>query len=252
MTFIIAEAGVNHGGRLDLALRLIAEAKHAGADAVKFQAFDPTRLSPLDWEKRAMLKGLALTETELAMCAAECAHGKTPIEFMVTPMDAEWLEFFCGDAARSQIFNLKRLKIGSGQNRDLYFLAAVAKTGLPVIISNGMATVEQFADSLQVLTSNGATDITILSCVSRYPTPDVDISMAEIREIKTRWPQFAVGFSSHCRSFWPSVAAAYSGATVVEAHLALPGAVGPDVGSSLLPEELAAMVREVRMAGGHL
>lgn len=240
--FIIAEAGVNHGGRLDHALHLIAAAKHAGADAVKFQAFDPTRLSPLDWERRAMLKGLALTREELTMCVAEARHGARPIEFMCTAMDTDWLSFLTDSRM------VKRLKIGSGQNRDLNFLRACADTQLPVIISNGMAaTAIEFPRSVQVLIDNKCKDITILSCVSKYPTPDSYVSLDDVRMLQQSYHGVCkVGFSSHCRSFWPCVAAAACGATVIEAHIALEGTTGVDVPSSLLPYEFEAMVREVR------
>lgn len=165
---------------------------------------------------------------------------------MCTAMDTRWLSFLTHPEYRPMV---KRLKIGSGQNRDSAFLAACAATGLPIIISNGMATDGEFANALQVLISGGATDITVLSCVSRYPTPETDISMDSIRALRAAYPMCKVGFSSHCRSFWPSVAAAYAGAVVVECHIALPGTTGPDIGSSLLPEEFGAMCREIGAIG---
>ena len=233
--FVIAEAGVNHGGRLDHALALIRAAHDAGADAVKFQAFDPERLAPGDYIKRAMLKGLALTRAELTMCAAECGY-VGGLEFMCTPMDEEWLEFIVG-------LDVKRIKIGSGQAGDARFVRACAATGLPMIISNGMVSNEGLMTSLDECPP----DTTVLYCVSKYPTPASDVHLSEIARLR-RVTGMSVGFSSHCRSFWPSVAAVYAGATVVEAHLALPGTDGPDVPSSLLPEEFKAMVREIRGA----
>lgn len=238
--FVIAEAGVNHGGRLNHALALVAAAATAGADAVKFQAFTPLRISPFDYEKQAMLKGLALTADELEILAAECDHKK--IEFLVTPMDDYWLRVV-------EKLGVKRIKIGSGQNRDLGFIYAVATRGLPVIISNGMADDAEFESSVRMLMAPHGSDVTVLACVSKYPTPDVDVSLSEMTRLKGRWPGVDVGFSSHCRSFWPSVAAVYAGATVIEAHLALPGTTGVDVPSSLLPDEFAAMVREIRCVG---
>ena len=237
--FIIAEAGVNHSGRLDHALALVAAAKAAGADAVKFQAFTPLRLAPLDYEKQAMLKGLALTKSELTILHAECRAKQ--IEFLVTPMDEEWLEFVLG-------LGMKRIKIGSAQAKDEKFLAAVAATRLPVIISNGMATDAEIQRALEILSP--CQSITLLSCVSKYPTPETEIDITEIQRLRDEF-LVDVGFSSHCRSFWPSVAAAYAGASVVENHICLPGTTGPDISSSLLPEEFGAMVRGVRRARGH-
>ncbi len=241
-TFVIAEAGVNHSGRLDHALALIAAAKAAGADAVKFQAFTPSVLAPLDWENRAMLKGLALTREELTMCAAEARH--KGIEFFLTAMDSEWLSF-------STSLNVKRFKIGSGQNRDKDFVQAVGilaeSRGQPVIMSNGMADNLEFNTAVAwLLDVMPEKDVTLLSCVSKYPTPDVDMSMSGMEHLRDLWPNVGVGLSSHCRSFWPCVAAAYAGAAVIEAHLALDGTTGVDVPSSLLPGEFAAMIREIR------
>ena len=239
MTFIIAEAGVNHGGRLDHALALIREAKDAGADAVKFQAFTPLRNAPLNYETQAMLKGLALTRSELTILHAECRAKQ--IEFMCTPMDEEWLEFIVG-------LGVKRIKVGSGQVKDKPFIAAVAAAKHPVIISNGMCTEEELDDALCVISDAVDYKIrpTVLSCVSKYPTPETSITMSELKRLRETYTHADIGFSSHCRSFWPSVAAAYAGATVIEQHLALPGTTGPDVPSSLLPSEFKAMVREVR------
>lgn len=242
MTFIIAEAGVNHCGRLDYALALVQQATAAGADAVKFQAFTPTVQAPLDWETRAMLKGLALTREELVMCAAEAR--REGIEFMCTPMDAEWLAF-CVD-----VLGIRRVKVGSGQNRNIPFLREVGATRLPVILSAGMgASVDDMSDAWDYLmgTSRDVLDITFLSCVSKYPTPETEMSLEDMKDLRRIFPNAKVGLSSHCRSFWPCVAAAYAGASVVEVHVKLDeGHKGPDMSSSILPCELKAMVHEIR------
>jgi sialic acid synthase SpsE len=240
MVFVIAEGGINHNGRLDHALALVAAAKNAGADAVKFQAFTPLRIAPLNYETQAMLKGLALTESELTILHAECRAKQ--IEFMCTPMDEEWLDFIVS-------LGVKRIKVGSGQNRDHKFLKAVAAKSLPVIISDGMADNREFCEAVEVLVDGAVPDITVLSCISKYPTPETSISLSELTRLRDLFGGLEIGFSSHCRSFWPSVAAAYAGATVIEQHLALPGTTGPDVPSSLLPEEFRVMVREVRAVG---
>lgn len=239
--FVIAEVGVNHMGRLDHAFALIRAARDAGADAVKFQAFDPTRLAIDDHGKRAMLKSLALTRDELAMCAAETRHAG--LEFICTPMDEEWLAFCVG------VLRVARIKVGSGQNRNKTFLAAVAATGLPVIISNGLGiSTTEFADNIGILGPLPKTDITLLSCMSKYPTPETDIHIADMRHLAWAHPGCRVGFSCHARSFWPSVAAVYAGAECVEKHITLPGLKSPDQTSSIYPDELRAMVREIRYA----
>lgn len=238
--FIIAEAGINMNGRLDHALALVAAAKKAGADAVKFQGFSPTELSPLNWEKRALLKGLWMSPEEMEMLAAECRHKQ--IEFMCTPMGMGWLETLMHPK-----YGMKRIKIGSAQVKDRAFIAAVAACKLPVIISNGMCIPAEFDVAMKILGAHDI-DVTPLSCVSKYPTPDVDMSLDDMFCLKMNYGR--AGFSSHCRSFWPSVAAAYAGATVIEQHICLPGTTGPDISSSLLPGEFQAMVREIRVADG--
>lgn len=235
-TLVIAEIGVNHGGRLDHALALIRAAKDAGADAAKFQMFQPALLCPGNWERQAMLKGLALTREELTMCAAECGH--VGIEFMCTPMDSAALVFLTEYMPAH--LRPKRLKIGSGQAMNRAFAAAIATYGLPVIMSTGMNGGDDTEDMLNIL----GTDVTLLYCVSKYPTPDAAVSLAAMNDLR-KWG-LPVGISSHCRSFWPTVAAVYAGAVVTENHICLPGTEGPDVSSSLLPEEFGAMVREIR------
>ena len=238
-TLIIAELGVNHCGRLDTALVLIAAAKASGADAVKFQAFTPSQLFPGNWKLQAELKGLALTREELLILSAECGH--VGIEFMCTPMDSDWLRFCVG------ALKVKRVKIGSRQASDAAFVKAVAAYKLPVIISNGMLVPSEFARAVNEWLHD-VEDVTVMSCISTYPTPDVAVRLDRLRDLRDDFPERRIGFSSHCRSFWPSVAAVYAGATVTENHLMLPGCTSPDASSSLLPDEFTALVREIRTA----
>lgn len=239
MTFIIAEAGVNHQGRLDHALELIRHAAAAGCDAVKFQAYTPWVLAPTNYETQAMLKGLALTGNELRMLHAEA--GRVGIEFMCTPMDEEWLAFVVS-------LGVKRIKVGSGQAMNLGFVSAAAATKLPVIISNGMMSDTALDDALCAISA--ATDYTVrptvLSCISKYPTPDVAVNLSELERLRSLFPYADVGFSCHSRSMWPSVAAVYAGAVCVEKHICLNGTSGPDISSSLPVDELAHWVKEIR------
>lgn len=234
---------MNHSGRLDHALKLVQVARECGADAVKFQAFTPWRLCPQDYERQAMLKGLALTEPELSMCAAEAR--RLGIEFMCTPMDEEWLDFCVRE------LKVKRVKVGSGQNRDRAFLKYVGDTcmvnNLPIIVSSGMANNEEFQHALHWLTPSAGIDVTALYCVSEYPTPDTRLSMEAMTAMRASLG-VPIGYSSHSPSIWPTVAAVYAGATVTENHIALPGVETPDYSSSLQPEQLRALVREIRYA----
>lgn len=241
MVLIIAEIGINHSGRLDHAMRLIAAAATAGCDVAKFQAYTPFVLSPDNYETQAMLKGLALTREELTMLHAECAF--RGIEFMCTPMDTMWLDFITE-------LGVKRIKVGSAQVADVRFMGAVAGKLLPVIISNGMCTEEQLDAALCTISDTNGYTVrpTILSCISKYPTPDTDIALSEIERLRAKFQYCDVGFSCHARSMWPSIAAVYAGATVVEKHICLLGTTGPDIASSLPVDEVGAWVREIRTA----
>lgn len=240
MTFVIAEAGVNHDGNLGDAIKLINVAAVAGADAVKFQAFTPEKLAEHDYGRRAMLRGLALTLPELAHLARVCEEVK--IEFMCTAFDAQWLEALI-------VLGIKRIKIASGQTAptqpNIRMWEVAKASGLPVIISNG-ARVEKFIDD--ALRALGPGSRTILYCVSDYPTKQEALLLPMIRHMQDRWPQNDIGFSSHCPNLWASVTAArVYGATVIENHITLDrDRSGPDHTSSLLPGELGVMVRELR------
>lgn len=236
--FIIAEAGVAHAGRLDHALRLVAMAADAECDAVKFQAFDPTILGGADYAKRAMLKSLALTGDELKILAAEARY--KGIEFMCTPMDMVWAHFLVKE------LRVKKFKIGSAQAGDRDFVQYVAEYGLPVIISDGMCKPEEFVDSVRILQAENC-PVTAMKCISRYPTPDYAISLEDMTALGER-AGVEVGFSSHCPSIWPTVAAVYAGAVVVENHITLDGVDHPDASSSLSWTQLQSLVREVRYA----
>lgn len=239
-TLIIAEIGVNHGGNVMTALKLIRSASAAGADVAKFQAFTPAIVAPGNYERQATLKGLALTRDELIMCKAECDH--VGIEFGCTPMDTYWLDVCVRD------LHVKRIKIGSGQatNRDL--VDGAARTGLPILISNGMALNNEFAQAVDEWLYD-AVDVTVMSCKSEYPTAEEGISMETLETLRGMYPERKIGFSSHCPRWWASVAAVYAGAACIEQHICDPLHLsGPDISSSLLPVQFRKMVSEIRYA----
>lgn len=239
-TLVIAEGGVNACGNLDVAIEITAAAARAGANAIKWQLFDPEHLAPGDFKRRALLKAHHTTRSEMTMLAAEAE--REGLEFMATAFDAGSLAWLC------QNDMIKRIKIGSGQvsatwsHDELWGMAALSR--LPLIVSNGMCFDSELSDRLRAIEAPK----TVMYCVSKYPTPETQINLSEMQSIPGRIEGVDIGFSSHCRSFWPSVAAVACGAVVIEAHLALPGCASPDAGSSLLPDEFAAMVREIRVA----
>ena len=274
--FIVAEAGVNHNGSLDMALQLVEAAAHAGADAVKFQTFRASELATesapkagyqaartgADETQFAMLKRLELdADAHRRLLAASRKHR---IEFMSTAFDEQSLELLVG-------LGVARLKCSSGDLTNGPYLLALARTGLPVILSTGMATLGDVENALCVLAygytrsaePRGFEDmgaayrsaegkdalqrqVTVLHCTSAYPAPP---SSANLRAMTRMARAFGlkVGYSDHTEGGHIAVAAAALGAAVIEKHFTLDRSLpGPDHSVSLEPAELKAMVRQVR------
>ena len=234
MAFVIAEIGVNHGGNVREAVRLIGVAARVGADAVKFQAYNPELLDP-PGSMRDMIRPLCLSHGDLEglKISAE-AYG---IEFMATPFDPDTLEWLVG-------LGVKRLKISSGGLRDEYLLKAASTSGLPIILSTGMARHGDIWCALRTLKWAG--NVTLLQCTSTYPCPPEDVNL---RAMETLRREFGcqVGLSDHTTSIAIPAAAVALGATVIEKHLtASRDQVGPDHKASLEPNEFASMVEGIR------
>jgi len=233
MVMIIAEVGVNHDGSIVRAKELAHRAKDAGCDAAKFQMFNASLLAPRGSDKYAMLKALEFSFEQMAEVADYCRA--LEIEFMATPFDMM-------SVTALEELGVRRFKIGSGQVKDLAFVKRVGQSGRPVIISNGMCTDDDMGKAL----ANLPDDTTILLCVSLYPTPDDAIQLSEIPRLRQRFRN-PVGFSCHSPSMWPSVAAAASGASVIEKHITLSRtAPGPDHSSSIEVGELKHWVKQIR------
>ena len=229
MTFIIAEAGVNHNGSMREAEHLIVAAKRSGADAVKFQLFDHKMLG------NPALEPLQLSQAQMLDLSAY-AH-QQGIEFMCTPFDVESVQFL---AERAKV---KRIKIGSGCITNFDILYAAYLTGLPVILSTGMCGMDEVRKALVMLASN----VTLLHCTSAYPCPYAAVNLKAMDEMHNRF-RLPVGYSDHTAGITIAIAAAGRGATVIEKHLTLDcRAAGPDHASSIEPEAFRAMVTAIRV-----
>lgn len=250
-TFIIAEAGVNHNGDMTLARALVDVAAAAGTDAVKFQTFVVDRLvtrraATAEYQRRAlggeqsqydMLARLELSATDHEQLAAHCAA--RGIEFMSTPFDPESARFL-------KRLGVRRIKISSGDVTNLPMLEVVGALGLPVILSTGMADLDEVAAAVATLRSAGLTDLALLQCISNYPA---DPALTNLRVMDTLAQAFGtpVGLSDHSIGTAVAIAAAARGAAYIEKHFTLDRALpGPDHQASLLPEELRALVAAVR------
>lgn len=252
-TLIIAEAGVNHNGDLDLAKRLVDVAAKAGADLVKFQTFSAERLVTQSAPKAhyqtvitdqaqsqfAMLRQLELTAD---MHQSLIAHCQTRgIGFFSTGFDIESLDYLASLGA-------ERFKIPSGEITNLPYLRHIGAFAKPVILSTGMASLDEIESAIDALEAAGTARerITILHCNTEYPTPIADVNLRAMQSICEAFG-VAVGYSDHTPGIEVPIAAVALGATVIEKHLTLDRNLpGPDHKASLEPGEFAAMVRAIR------
>lgn len=249
--FIIAEAGVNHNGDIDLAKELINVAIDAGADAVKFQTFKAESLvlhgaNKAEYQMNStgseesqyqMLKKLELTESNFEELKAY-AENKNII-FLSTPFDNESVDFL--DNIGVPLF-----KIGSGELINLPLLQHIAKKNKPVILSTGMATLGEIEEALYTLINKGLRDIIILHCITNYPAKAEEANLNVIKTLRSCF-KLPVGFSDHTLGINVSLTARALGACVIEKHFTLDKKLpGPDHGASLDPEELGALVKGIR------
>ena len=249
--FIIAEAGVNHNGSPALARQLIDAAAEAGADAVKFQTFKTERLITADapkaeYQKAAsdsaesqftMLKRLELSEDAHRELRDHCLT--RGIEFLSSPFDEESLELL----AR---LGIPRYKIPSGELTNLPLLRSIAGKGKPIILSTGMSDLEEVAVALETIRAVRAVPITLLHCVTSYPTAPEDVNLRAMVTLRERF-LVPVGFSDHTLGGEIALAAVALGACVIEKHLTLDHTMpGPDHSASAEPHLLAEMIRGIR------
>ncbi|MFZ5354294.1 MAG: N-acetylneuraminate synthase [Bacillota bacterium] len=249
--YIIAEAGVNHNGSLGTAKKLIDAAAEAGCDAVKFQSFCAEKLVTKDAAKARyqtentgteesqyeMLKKLELDYEEHKLLMNYCRSKN--IEFLSTPFDTD-----ASDMLDSM--DVKRFKISSGDITNKPLLVHVAKKNKPIILSTGMATLEEIDEALQWIYSEGNTNVILLHCTSNYPTDYKDANLTAMMTMKQHF-KLEVGYSDHTIGIEIPIAAAALGAAVVEKHFTLDRTmVGPDHKASLEPKELSEMVKAIR------
>ena len=248
--YIIAEAGVNHNGDINLAYQLVDAAKAAGVDCIKFQTFKSENLvshtaQKAEYQKAAtgdssqqdMLKQLELSFDEFVSLKKYC--DRKGICFLSTPFDFESIEFL-------NSIEMPFWKIPSGEVTNYPYLVALAKTGKPVVMSTGMCEMQEIEDAIAVLRENGTSDIKLLHCNTEYPTPYEDVNL---RAMKTLRDAFGVevGYSDHTKGIEVPIAAVAMGATVIEKHFTLDRNMeGPDHKASLEPQELKQMVDSIR------
>jgi N,N'-diacetyllegionaminate synthase len=252
-TFIIAEAGVNHNGSLEIAFQLIDVAVAAGADAVKFQTFKAEKIIAVNapkagYQKKTTDSGESQLEMVRKLELDEAAHRRLyqycqhkGIQFLSSPFDIESVQMLAS-------LGLNTFKIPSGEITNLPYLREIGRLKKEVILSTGMSDMEEIRTALNVLYKCGVEkkNITLLHCNTEYPTPMADVNlramlaMAEMFEVR-------VGYSDHTLGIEVSIAAVALGAAVIEKHFTLDRNMeGPDHRASLEPDELKAMVAAIR------
>ena len=255
---IIAEAGVNHNGDMELAKKLIDIAADAGADYVKFQTFKAEKLASKNAKKAdyqtknlaesqnnqsdsqlEMLKKLELSQQQHFELISYCNLRK--IQFFSTAFDLESLDFLA-------TLGFELYKIPSGEITNLPYLKKIGSFQKNIIISTGMADLEEIGDALQVLVKAGTPkgNITVLHCNTEYPTPFEDVNLRAMQTIKNTF-DVKIGYSDHTEGIEIPIAAVALGATMIEKHFTLDKTMeGPDHKASLEPNELKMMVKSIR------
>lgn len=250
--YIIAEAGVNHNGSLELAKKLCDAAKYAGVDAVKFQtwktekictqevelaSYQETNISEKEQSQFEMLKALELSYNQFAELQAYC--NSIGVEFLSTPDEEDSLAFLMS-------LNLPFVKVGSGEITNIPYLRKIASYGKPVILSTGMSTLAQVATAYDTLLAVGAPVVQLLHCTTNYPCPKDEVNLRAMQTLKEAF-KCTVGYSDHTMGIEIPVAAVAMGAEVIEKHFTLDRTMdGPDHKASLEPDELKAMVDAIR------
>jgi N,N'-diacetyllegionaminate synthase len=250
---VIAEAGVNHNGRLDTAKQLVDVAAEAGADMVKFQTFSADRLVTTSADKaeyqnqttdasesqHTMIRKLELSREMHEELIAYCRQCK--IEFFSTGFDTQSIDMLIE-------LGQKKFKIPSGEITNLPYLRHIGRYANPVILSTGMATLGEIESALEVLETSGTprSQITVLHCNTEYPTPMIDVNLRAMFSIGEAFG-VKIGYSDHTLGIEIPIAAIAMGATVIEKHFTLDRTLlGPDHKASLEPNEFKAMVQAIR------
>lgn len=248
--FIIAEAGVNHNGDLDIAKKLVDEAFRAGADAIKFQSFKAENLvtkaaQKAEYQKKTtgsgsqyeMLKKLELSYGDHIILKKYCEE--KGIMFISTPFDFECVDLL-------EKLEIPLYKVSSGDLTNIPFLKYIAKLNKPIILSTGMANLAEVELAVEAIKACNNGKVTLLHCTSNYPTAYVDVNLNAMITLKDAF-KLPVGYSDHTTGIEIPIAAVAMGARVIEKHFTLDKCMeGPDHKASLNPEELKKMVESIR------
>ena len=249
--FIIAEAGVNHNGSIEKALKLVDIAKKAGADAVKFQSFiaseEISSFAPKakyqmsttnpNESQLDMIKKLEFSIKEQKKIKSYC--NKLKIEFISSPFDIKSINIL-------KKLKIKTVKIPSPEINNLPYLVEISKKFSKIILSTGMSTMKEICTAIKILKKNKKKDISILHCISSYPTKLEDLNLNAIHTLKNKFNNI-IGFSDHSLGLEGSLLAVAVGARIIEKHFTINRNLnGPDHKVSLSPKQLNELIKKIR------
>lgn len=253
MVYIIAEIGCNHNGDFNLAKKMVDVAVECGVDAVKFQTFKAdlliSKYAPkAEYQKKTtgeedsqleMTRRLELSFDEYLLLKEYCI--KKGVDVFSTPFDDKSLDFLIST-------DMPVYKIPSGEITNLPYLEKIGKQKKKVILSTGMATMEEIHNAVKILNSGGTYDISILHCTTEYPTPYDALNLNVITTLKREFPNLTIGYSDHSIGAEVPVAAVALGAEIIEKHFTLDNNMtGPDHKASATPEVLKSLVKGIRI-----
>lgn len=248
--FIIAEAGINHNGNLDMAMQLIDHAKQSGADCIKFQTFNTKASESIHSLKPSYFKGrdgnkskhdfsrsLEFSRDQFKTLREYC--GRSNIMFLSTATDLPSLKLLIS-------IGVDAIKIGSSDTNNFMLLKNAAQTRLPIFLSTGISTFHDIQDSVDFLRSNGSGNVSVLQCTSQYPVPYSQVNLNAMKSFKEKF-SLPVGYSDHSAGYHVPVAAVAAGANIIEKHFTLSRNLpGVDHIASIEPFEFKLMVKFIR------
>lgn len=249
--YIISEAGVNHNGSLSAALRMVDIARFAGANCIKFQAYSAEDIVTREAKKAEyqepgkdesqyeMLLKYEMSEDDFREIFGYCRE--KGIDFLATPFSPRWVKILVD-------IGVHAFKISSGNVRSKSLLKEIGMTGLPAILSTGMSTATEIENAIITLKDSGCEDVSLLHCVSLYPTPFDRVNLFSISFLREKF-KLRVGFSDHTKGIKAGPLAVAAGATILEKHFTVSKSLeGPDHKCSLEPHDLKKYIENSREA----
>jgi sialic acid synthase SpsE len=252
--YVIAEAGINHNGEIDIAFKMIEVAKECGADAVKFQTFkaeefcgDPDQMFTYFSQGKTitepmieMFKRVEFAEREWLQLKDYAS--KTGIEFLSTPQNLTDLEILLKIGVRA-------IKVGSDDLTNEPLIYEFSKTGIPLILSSGMSDESEIESALTASGFHEGNQVALLVCTSQYPTPPLDVNILRLRTLRRKYPKLILGFSDHTEGNEAAILSVGLGAIIFEKHFTLDhDFAGPDHWFSPDPLELKSWISSIRTA----